>query len=137
MNPKVITVIIFFFLLSAHSPVDADCAGGLNGDVIRIKVKSCEVLVPGQNSEIQKNAGNHLSSAQLDDLYQGALVTDENGRRWVYHSEAHDPCADFVAGHEVQKRGYTTCCDTGTWGKCAFGGQWLADEDVGPINAFQ
>ena len=31
----------------------------------------------------------------------------------------------------------TTCCDSGRWGKCVFGGQWLGDVDGKPINSFQ
>ncbi len=123
-----------------YSKVNADCSGGLEGNIVAIKVKTCSVIVPAENEEIQKSAQryrNLYDPEQLNKIYTGALVTDEQGTMWMYPSESADPCKDFKVGEVVQKKGYSTCCDTGKWGKCVFGGRWLSDADGRPINSFQ
>ena len=52
-------------------------------------------------------------------------------------SQAADPCRGFRPGSAVEKRASFTCCDTGRWGKCVFGGRFLSDPGEPPINAFQ
>jgi len=47
------------------------------------------------------------------------------------------PCRGVRPGSTVEKRASFTCCDTGRWGKCVFGGRFLSDPGKPPINAFQ
>jgi hypothetical protein len=37
----------------------------------------------------------------------------------------------------VEKLAFYSCCDTGRWGKCVFGGRFLSDPGQPPINAFR
>ncbi len=129
------SVIVQVFLLIPQ--LSANCVGGLEGETIDITVKYCEHIVAQNNDDVQKYAGELNNDSNLSKAYTGALVTDEHGSRWMYPSGSADPCADFPQGQVVQKKGYSTCCDTGKWGKCVFGGQWLTDLDADPINAFQ
>lgn len=47
-------------------------------------------------------------------------------------SQAADPCRGFRQGSAVEKRASFTCCDTGRWGKCVFGGRFLNDPGKPP-----
>jgi hypothetical protein len=63
-------------------------------------------------------------------------VTASGGLKWVYPSEAN-PCKKLARSAQVKMRAYLTCCDTGRWGKCVFGGRWLGDVDGKPVNSEQ
>ncbi len=115
----------------------ADCVTPENGNVVTLNVAACETIVAADNSTVQHYAGHWLETWNLRKAYTGALVTDNNGTRWMYPSSATDPCQQFPLNQVAQKRAYFTCCDTGRWGKCVFGGRWLGDLNAEPINAFQ
>jgi hypothetical protein len=70
-------------------------------------------------------------------MYTGALVKDKKGSIWMYPSSGQDSCSKFPRNETVEMKAYYTCCDTGRWGKCVFGGKFLGDVDGKPINAFQ
>jgi hypothetical protein len=70
-------------------------------------------------------------------LYTGALVTESSGRKWVYPTIESDPCKKFKVGVTVEKASYETCCDTGSWGKCVFGGSFLGDVGGKAVDSFQ
>ena len=115
----------------------ANCATRPEGQIIEIAIKTCEGLVAETNTEVRKHAGSVDDVWNLKKAYTGALVTDLRGVRWMYPSSDPNPCARFPPNSRVLKRGYFTCCDTGRWGKCVFGGNWLGDLDGPPINSFQ
>ncbi len=114
----------------------AECLEVKNGEVAEIKAKACEEITV-ENENVKKYAGNFLDEANLKRAYTGALVTDEKGIRWMYSSAQPNACSQFPLEQPVKMKTYTTCCDTGRWGKCVFGGNWLGDIDGQPINAFQ
>jgi hypothetical protein len=124
-------------MLCIHSWAYANCVGGLEGQLIEIKVRSCENINGETNREVQEHAGQMQDTWDLKKAYTGALVTDEYGSRWMYTASTANPCEGFPNGQVVQKKGYSSCCDTGQWGKCVFGGRWLSDVDGKSINAFQ
>jgi len=70
-------------------------------------------------------------------LYTEALVTDLRNQQLLYASSAKDPCRSFPPGRKIRMMAYFSCCDTGIWGKCVFGGRFLGDIGALPINAFQ
>lgn len=115
----------------------ADCVERPQGQIIEIAVKTCERVVAETNAEVRQHAGGFYEAWNLKRAYTGALITDLRGLRWMYPSSAPSPCAQFPANARVLKRGYFTCCDSGRWGKCVFGGNWLGDVDGPPVNAFQ
>jgi len=86
---------------------------------------------------VQQHAGELFETWNLGKAYTGALITDKTGITWMYPSPETNPCQRFPVNEVVQKRAYFTCCDTGRWGKCVFGGNWLGDIDGKPFNAFQ
>ena len=117
--------------------VFAECYGGKDGMIMAIKVRSCEKIVATSNPDVQKYAGNLLDNWNLKKLYTGALIKNESGTFLMYPSDAQDPCTEFPEKRTVSKKIYSTCCDTGRWGKCVFGGNFLGDLNGKPINAFQ
>ena len=114
-----------------------DCVERPEGQIVEIEAAACEVIVPEQNRDVQKHVGTFYETWNLKKAYTGALIRDRRGQRWMYPSHDPRPCAKFPRNTPVQKRAYFTCCDSGRWGKCVFGGQWLGDVDGPPINAFQ
>lgn len=117
--------------------VFADCTGGMDGQIVQIKVQSCEEIQAESNSDVQKYAGSYYKTWNLKKLYTGALVKEPSGVLWMYPSDRRHPCKEFRKGSVVNKKGYSSCCDTGRWGKCVFGGNFLGDVDGKPINAYQ
>lgn len=117
--------------------VSADCYTPKDGQVIGIKVESCEVIDGKTNKEVLKYGGEAQKASNIQKLYDGALVTEESGARWMYPTSEANPCQKFPKSALVKMRAYLTCCDTGRWGKCVFGGRWLGDADGKPVNAFQ
>ena len=115
----------------------ANCLLPNDGQIVKIEVKSCQEIVADRNAEVQKNAGPLYQPWNLKQLYTGALITDVSGGRWMYPSEQKTPCKPFQKKSLIEKRAYYTCCDSGAWGKCVFGGKWLGDIKGRPINAFQ
>ncbi len=115
----------------------ADCAERPQGQVIDVAIKACERIVADANEEVRQHGGRLYDVWNLKKAYTGALITDLRGLRWMYPSSAPNPCAQFPVNTRVPKRAYFTCCDTGRWGKCVFGGNWLGDVDAPPVNAFQ
>ena len=103
----------------------------------QITVQSCRPLT----SEEAKARTGEQQQQETDDFYstyyRGALVTDQSGGVYVYPSSAEDPCRQFVSGSAVTKIVDSTCCDTGPWGKCLYGGRWMWDPDGPPVNTFQ
>lgn len=113
------------------SIVCADCEMGEQGKIVELRIKSCEEIVAEKNTEVQKFAKGR------SDLYTGALVTVESGSVSMYPSKVKHPCKMFRRNSLVTKKAYSTCCDTGNWGKCVFGGSFLGDVDAPAINTFQ
>ena len=135
---KIALLFLIAFLNSYHPiPAHADCMVSEEGRTIKIETKECRKLSPAQDGSIRKKAGENWESMHLEKLYSGALLIDTHGREWVYPTEDADPCKSFPIGGTTEKAAYQTCCDTGTWGKCVFGGSFLGDVGGKPINSFQ
>jgi hypothetical protein len=109
----------------------ANCEMGEQGKVVEIKVTSCEEIVAERNADVQKFAKGQ------SDLYTGALVKSDLGLVTMYPSKEKNPCEEFRKNSLVKKKAYSTCCDTGRWGKCVFGGNFLGNIDGLAINTFQ
>ena len=114
----------------------ADCSFPNDGRVIGIKVESCEVIDGRTNKDVLKYAGALQKTQTIQKLYSGALVT-AGGVKWMYPSVEANPCQKFARSALVKMKAYLTCCDTGRWGKCVFGGRWLSDVDGKPVNSDQ
>ncbi len=115
----------------------ADCAFPPDGRVTGIAVQSCQEIDGRTNEDVLKYAGSLQKEPTIQKLYTGALVTADHGTKWMYPSAKAHPCQKFPKSAQVTMRAYLTCCDSGPWGKCVFGGNWLGDVDGQPINAFQ
>ena len=133
MKKLMLLCLVIFF----ENQVRADCLVQPDGKEVSVTIESCENISPATNDLISQKAGPKLDSQNLDKLYTGALVVDQEKRQWVYPSKQPDPCSNFKTGSTVIKNGYYTCCDTGSWGKCVFGGRFLGDKGGEKINAFQ
>ena len=108
-----------------------------DGKVVTIAVESCEVVSGKTNKQVLKYAGASQRSETIQKLYAGALVTAKGGMKWMYPSTDVNPCKQFARSAKVKMRAYLTCCDTGPWGKCVFGGRSLAEVDGKEVNAAQ
>jgi hypothetical protein len=117
--------------------VAADCSFSSDGRITTIAVQSCEVIDGRTNKDVLKYAGGLQKNQTIQKLYTGALVTPERGVKWVYPSSEPNPCQKFSKSAQVKMMAYLTCCDSGPWGKCVFGGRWLGDVDGKPVNAWQ
>jgi hypothetical protein len=117
--------------------LSADCIEVAQGRVVTVEVQACEAINAEKNKEVQKYAGPYYETWNLKKAYTGALIKDSGGSFWMYSSENKNPCAEFPKKKVIEKKAYSTCCDTGRWGKCVFGGRFLGDLDAKPINAFQ
>jgi hypothetical protein len=120
----------------------ADCLLPEAGATVRIAVRSCTAIQADSDPEVRIHVrldgpGVLVGAPTIRRLYTGALITDNRGDRWMAPSQAADPCRGFRPGATVEKRASFTCCDTGRWGKCVFGGRFLSDPGKPPINAFQ
>ena len=118
-------------------PATADCSFSSAGQNITITVQSCEVIDGRTNKDVLKYAGGLQKDPTIQKLYTGALVTADHGAKWMYPSTDAYPCKKFPKSAQVKVKAYLTCCDSGPWGKCVFGGNWLGDADGKPVNAFQ
>lgn len=120
----------------------ADCLLPPDGTPVSIAVRSCRAIQAGSHPEVRAHArldrpGALVGAAPLRRLHTGALITDNRGDRWMAPSQAADPCRRFRPGSTVEQRASFSCCDTGRWGKCVFGGRFLSDPGTPAINAFQ
>jgi hypothetical protein len=118
-------------------PAIADCSFSSDGRIITITVQSCEVPDGRTNKDVLKYAGGTQRYESIQKLYTGALVTADRGLKWMYPSSEPNPCKKFPNSAQVKMVAYLTCCDSGAWGKCVFGGRWLGDVDGKPVNAWQ
>jgi hypothetical protein len=118
-------------------PSAADCSFSSDGRVIGITVQSCEVIDGRTNKDVLKYAGGLQKNEAIQKLYTGALVTADRGAKWMYPSTEANPCKKFPKTAQVRMMAYLTCCDSGPWGKCVFGGRWLGDVDGKPVDASQ
>jgi hypothetical protein len=117
----------------------ADCAGPGTAP-INLVPQTCLPISTARDATILDRArskGLPGDLTTLARLYTGALVTDSRNQQWLYPSSAKDPCRSFPPGRKIRLMAYFSCCDTGIWGKCVFGGRFLADIGAPPINAFQ
>lgn len=117
--------------------VAADCFFPPNGRIVTVAVESCENIDGRTNVEVMAHAGASAHFAELEKMYTGALLTEAHDTKWMYPSEEKNPCGKFVKGAKVKMKAYLTCCDSGRWGKCVFGGRWLGDLEAKPINSDQ
>lgn len=124
-------------VLSFSLAAVADCIEQVQGRVIEIRAKTCERIVAEEHQEVRKHAGPLFKTWNLEAAYTGALITDQTGVTWMYPSQNTNSCRKFPIGQPVKLRAYNVCCDTGGWGKCVFGGNFLGDIDGKPINTFQ
>jgi hypothetical protein len=119
------------------TPAAADCSFSSDGRIVTITVQSCEVIDGKTNKDVLKYAGSLRKDQAMQKLYTGALLTTDQGRRWMYPSTEAHPCQKFPKSAQVKMMAHLTCCDSGRWGKCVFGGQWLGDVHGKPVNAWQ
>jgi hypothetical protein len=130
----------FFVLLSflplIASTAFADCEMPQDGQVIKLNVVKCEEISAEKNTEVIKHIGTKSRSWDWKAAYTGALIHDKKGGLWMYSSSAPHPC-DAFKRKIARKKAYYTCCDSGRWGKCVFGGTWLGDIDGIPLNTSQ
>ena len=124
---------------SASAPplASADCSYPNDGKVITIAVESCEVISGKSNKEVLKYSGAAQKTETIQKLSTGPLVRAKGSMKWMYPSTDVNPCKQFARSAQVKMRAYLTCCDTGPWGQCVFGGRWLADVDGKEIDASQ
>jgi hypothetical protein len=115
----------------------ADCSYPPDGSPVTITVQSCEAIDGQTNKEVLRSIGKGYPLAEARKMYTGALITGPYHTRWMYPSSDANPCRKFVKSSQVKMRVSRTCCDSGSWGKCVFGGNWLADMDAKPFDAFQ
>jgi hypothetical protein len=115
----------------------ADCAGDGRPFTTKLSIKSCEKIVAENNTVVQENIPDIAKNAFLKKLYTGALI--KVGGDWLvmYPSTSQDPCKQFRPNTIVTKKAGRACCDTGKWGKCAFGGTFIWDLNAKNINTFQ
>jgi hypothetical protein len=131
--------LIFSLLLAFGIPALADCAGPAQSAVDLVP-QTCLPISAARDPTILARArskGLPGDLTTLARLYTGALVTDSRNQQWLYPTPAHDPCRFFPTGRKIRRMAYFTCCDTGIWGKCVFGGRFLGDIGGPSINAFQ
>lgn len=117
----------------------ADCAGHGKAP-INLVPQTCLPISTARDATILARArskGLPGDLTTLARLYNWALVTDSRKQQWLYASGAKDPCRSFPPGRKIRLMAYFSCCDTGIWGKCVFGGRFLGDIGALPINAFQ
>jgi len=119
------------------TPAVADCSFSSDGRIVTVNIQSCEVIDGRTNKEVLKYAGSLQKNPTIQKLYTGALVTADHAVKWMYPSTEANPCQKFPKSSQVKMTAYLTCCDSGPWGKCVFGGHWLGDVDGKPINAWQ
>jgi hypothetical protein len=115
----------------------ADCSFSSDGRIVTVAVQSCEVIDGRINTDVLKYAGSLQKNPTIQKLYTGALVTADHAVKWMYPSTEANPCLKIPKSAQVKMTAYLTCCDSGPWGKCVFGGRWLGDVDGKPINAWQ
>tara|TARA_B100000315_G_C14577203_1_gene588510 strand:- start:2550 stop:2966 length:417 start_codon:yes stop_codon:yes gene_type:complete len=132
---KIIIFIAPLLILSLYSW--GDCASIANGKIIEIQVKGCEAINGQTHPRVREKAGQFYDTWELKKMYTGALITDDNNGSWMYPTDKSNPCKNILKDKKIKKRAYYTCCDTGAWGKCVFGGNWLGDIGDKEINAFQ
>jgi hypothetical protein len=118
-------------------PAAADCSFSSDGRLTTVTVQSCEVIDGRTNKAVLKYAGDLQRNETIQKLYTGALVTVVRGGKWMHPSSEANPCKKFPNAAQVKMVAYRTCCDSGPWGKCVFGGRWLGDVDGKPVNAWQ
>jgi len=118
----------------------ADCAGHGNAS-INLAPLTCLPISTAQGDATilarARSKGPPGGLTTLVKLYTEALVTDLRNQQWLYASSAKEPCRSFPPGRKIRLMAYFSCCDTGIWGKCVFGGRFLGDIGALPINAFQ
>ena len=115
----------------------ADCMPTEDGRSIQIQATACQKISPGLDPTIKTKAGEMYETWHLEKLYTGALVSVGSGQKWMYPSTEENPCKEFPLGKSVTKAAYESCCDTGAWGKCVFGGNFLGDVGGAKVNSFQ
>ena len=130
------TLVLVWWAMS-QAVAFADCNISEDGMVITVTPRSCERIDGDSHPEVRAHVGPLYKDWNLKEAYTGALLRDSDGYRWMYPSKTSDPCREFPIGKPVQKRLYQTCCDTGRWGKCVFGGSFLGDLNGPKLNAFQ
>jgi hypothetical protein len=131
-----LAIVVTISVLGAFPQSFADCSFPPDGKVIGVRVESCEVINGKTNKDVLKYAGASQKTRAIQKLYTGALVT-AGGVKWMYPSEETNPCQKLAKSALVKMKAYLTCCDTGGWGKCVFGGRWLGDLDGKPVNSDQ
>ena|SRR5712664_680594 len=136
-NRRLTIAVLGWCLLMPAARVTADCVNRADGQVIKLEVASCEAIVAEKNRDVLEHAGSFFETWNLKRAYTGALIKDNKGTLWMYPTAAPDPCNEIRRGTAVEKKAYYTCCDSGRWGKCVFGGNWLGDVAGRPINSFQ
>jgi hypothetical protein len=118
----------------------ADCAGHGKAP-INLVPQTCLPISTAQGDATilarARSKGLPGGLTTLVKLYTEALVTDLRNQQLLYASSAKEPCRSFPPGRKIRLMAYFSCCDTGIWGKCVFGGRFLGDIGAPPINAFQ
>jgi hypothetical protein len=126
-------------LLAMGVPGLADCAGPEKAAIDLVPQLCVRISAAEDPSILARARAKGLPGDQtmFARPYSGALVTDSRNHQWVYPSSAKDPCLSFPQGRRIRIMASFTCCDTGSWGKCVFGGLFLGDLGGEPFNAFQ
>jgi hypothetical protein len=137
MLAKVGRSLICVWLMTFQNLAYANCLIPEDGMIVTVVAKSCQAINGDTHPEVKEHAGPMYETWNLKKAYTGALILDERGGQNMYPSKASEPCKEFPVGKPVKKRLYQTCCDSGRWGKCVFGGRFLGDIDGPKINAFQ
>lgn len=132
-------IIVFSLVFSLFQPVlaKANCAILHDGELVKITIKQCRNISPSTDSRIKQMAGPVSEPWKLEKLYTGALILDSNGTQWVHSTDSLNPCEEFIVGQTIEKRRHQVCCDTGAWGKCIYGGNFLANTNDPKVNTFQ
>lgn len=124
--------------LLVSSAAMADCIEPQPNQKVGVTAKSCRSLDPKSDIKLRFYGGEVFGDRDtfMDRFYRGALVETADGQ-YVYPTHEANPCDRFPVGREVAMVVDSTCCDTGAWGKCIYGGRFLRDEGAEPLNVFQ
>ena len=136
LSRVVLLVVLTASNASVPSTARADCYFPNDGQIIRLRVESCDVMDGRTNKDVLKKS-QMPNDPTIQRFYTGALVSTDHAMKWMYPSTAANPCQKFPKSALVRMKAHLFCCDTGNEGQCVFGGRWLSDVDAKPVNTFE
>ncbi|MEZ5814629.1 MAG: hypothetical protein R3E13_07940 [Alphaproteobacteria bacterium] len=124
------------FILFYPKTSAADCVV-MPDNKINLTALSCKNISPENEERLKEYSDTFHDKDFMNRFYTGALVKLESGTEFVYPTQIENPCQEFPLDQDVTKMASYVCCDTGPWGKCILGGNFLYDIGATPVNTFQ